>query len=265
MDREPRLYSQGIYEAQRRGLIERQRAQIADHFNHEFRGMTICNSRFLSPLARLALSMHNGVERILELGPGTGVAAAHMHYLRPEAEIHTAWGSSPINPYLIFKEEFFADPPNDQHATIFAELKRRYPDEFDCPKAESPESESITMDRLIKLRVFDELSEDSPFINRQIVSNVLNDELSQPKGPYDFIYEKCGPLFYSGYFGNDRLFDYLHEQLSPIGIMVVDYLPDELFLNTPNDLKVVFRDTGKLVIKKDFPRLEELCAAAAHF
>jgi hypothetical protein len=170
-----RWYEQGIRQAEQNGLIHYaqagsgRRPAIQDHYSHICHGdgapllLKYTNTRPLSLIARqiLGLYANDADVRILELGPGAGVACSTVHRLLPDAAIDIV-SLTPLNPYL----SFLAD---DVYHDIAEQVS---PEE--CPSFYHPCRR--------------------PFVRHQYIGR-FPQEIAPPKDNYHFIYDNYGAIF----------------------------------------------------------------------
>jgi len=179
-------YLQGVRRAEQAGLIDYahkntdNRFVVSDDYGHICRGegapllLKYTNTRPLSFIARQVLNLYRNDSdiRILELGPGAGVACATVSRLLPDAKIDTI-SLTPLNPYLRFRW----DDMYDRIAEPFLHEQRL-------------------------LRFYSSCS--LPFVRNQYIGK-FPEEISLRKNNYHFIYENYGAIFYNFHpSGNDE-------------------------------------------------------------
>jgi hypothetical protein len=207
-------YQEGIDRARASGIIKRN-FRTTDGFAHDKR-ITDNNSRLLGPTAEKILRAWPASKspRILEIGPGVGPAVSTMSILRPDATIHTAGGLTLINPYWRFNKDFLL---GEAENTVAATLHKRL-----SGLPESHQQSCYSPDELMQIqqefgiRIFDVLEQ--PYIHYQCGDQFP--EYSSAKGPYDFIFEQCGPNWHRG--GDSKVHDATYKLLSPEGILCMN-------------------------------------------
>jgi hypothetical protein len=177
-------YLHGIRRAEQDGLIDYpcengDRPVLSDEYGHigHVGGAPLLlkytNTRPLSFVARQLLGLYRDEPdaRLLELGPGAGVACAAMYRLLPAAKIDTV-SLTPLNPYMVF----------------------RWDDMYDHIR--QPFSHEKCLSSL-----YDTCS--SPFVHNQYIGE-FPERISPPKEKYHFIYENYGAIYYNFHrSGND--------------------------------------------------------------
>ena len=157
-------YRAGIARAAEGGLITHSGAgEDDDHAHLSSTGpltLRYTNSRGLTDRARIALARTPDAARILELGPGVGVALATISRLRPGARIDTL-ALTPIDPWqrLRFDGIFAYLEAGTPHAVLFEDMNL-------------------------------------PFVRHQWIGT-LDTTLDLIDGPYDLIFDCLGPVFYN--------------------------------------------------------------------
>ncbi|MCC8939095.1 hypothetical protein H8A99_22110 [Bradyrhizobium sp. Arg68] len=170
-------YEQGIRRAEQDGLIHYRRdngggeCPISDDYSHIRHDggaplLKYTNARPLSAIAGRILELyHDHADvRILELGPGAGVACATASRLLPRAIIDTV-SLTPLNPYLRFRRDDVYDHITEQIADEQC-LSRLY---GSCR---------------------------SPFVRDQYIGRFPR-EISLREQTYHFIYENHGAIFHN--------------------------------------------------------------------
>jgi len=174
-------YLEGIRRAEQDGLIDytcqdADRLIASDDYRHiaDGDGSTVLlkhtNTRPLSFVARQLLGLYRDepAARLLELGPGAGVACATMNRLLPGAKIDTV-SLTPLNPYLIFCRDSVHD------------------------RIKQPSLHEKGLLDLYAARA-------SPFLHNQYIGRFPT-EVRLPKAGYHFIYDNYGAIFHN-FHGN---------------------------------------------------------------
>ncbi|MCK9186615.1 hypothetical protein M0P48_04220 [Candidatus Gracilibacteria bacterium] len=199
-------YWEGVEKARAQGLIEgepgKRFKRLYELYSHKS-GLNDCNSRVLNPIiSKLlrALSVKNDALRILEMGPGAGVAVSQMRHIINDAVIHTMAGATPINPYWQFAEGILDDVTDSYFGDVAAALYR-YLSRKKIESSGSFDMSKLTPDNIMFLqtqlerRVFDVV--ELPYVDYQWCGD-FPDENPLKKKSYDFIYENCGPNYHIG-------------------------------------------------------------------
>jgi SAM-dependent methyltransferase len=170
-------YLQGIRRAEQNGLIEYARddadwsvaSDAYGHIGHE-EGVPLLlkytNTRPFPVVARRLLDLYSNSTdvRVLELGPGAGVACAAMNRLLPGAKIDTV-SLTPLNPYLIFCRDSVHD------------------------RIKQPSLHEKGLLDLYAARA-------SPFLHNQYIGRFPT-EVRLPRADYHFIYDNYGAIFHN--------------------------------------------------------------------
>jgi hypothetical protein len=173
----PGWYLDGVRRAEQDGLIaytceDADKLSASDHYRHIAHGegaavlLKYTNTRPLSLVARQLLGLYGDEPgaRLLELGPGAGVACATMNRLLPRAKIDTV-SLTPLNPYVRFNSDCVYD------------------------RIEEP-----FLDERLSLSFY--AASGLPFVHNQYIGK-FPDEIGLPNQNYHFIYENYGPLYYN--------------------------------------------------------------------
>ncbi|MEK7523534.1 MAG: hypothetical protein AAB588_00730 [Patescibacteria group bacterium] len=196
----PNCYWDGVEIARKRGqIVEAGGVEEEDYHSHRDE-LNTANTRHLHYLGEAILNVRaSTIRRIIEIGPGAGIATAQMSRVVPNALIDTA-GLTPINPYLRW------------HAQMNSRQKQREYFHY----GQKPD-DLLDIQRQNGDLIFEAMGEDNPFINRQYIGRFAQTAFPPP-GSYDFVYEQCGPIWHNR---DPVVLRAAYELLNPQGIMML--------------------------------------------
>lgn len=206
---QPESYRQGVERAKAEKNIQ-QWFRTTDGFSHQ-QGLSNNNTRVLNPAASMLLQAWPGKPpAIIELGPGSGMAASGMHMVSPDSVIHTAGGLTPINPFwrfsqdIAFRENDISEKVRELMAAV--NVKGSLNTTFDA-------DELMRIQREYGVQIFDVLEQ--PYIHHQWVDDFPK-YCTVESGAYDFVYETCGPNWHTQ---DEEIRQRTFDLLSPTGIV----------------------------------------------
>ena len=169
--------------------------------NSEVGGLSYSNTRPLPEVARAILAPYRDRPRLLEMGPGAGVACSTISRMLPQAQIETTV-LTPINPYLRYRSD-----------DIYQQLHRLYLRQNSArggEHASRPPTISGNLSPDLVLELQDDGGEQlfemcrRPFIATQRIGS-FGRAMTGTAGPFHILYEYYGPLYYGYLSGRTDL------------------------------------------------------------